>query len=122
MRGGRPPWQGRSKNDAAEGDEDYSEEDDEDEEGDQHSENATALAAEEDEFTSQIREIYDQAGDDQELRDELLEGAVFAAAQQGQRSFKQARELLRQKKTGRKFFGGQFGQRKGGQPAKGAGK
>ena len=35
----------------------------------------------------------------------MLESAVFAAAQHGQRSFKQARELLRQKKTNRKFFG-----------------
>ena len=41
----------------------------------------------------------------EELKQELLEGGVFAAAQHGQRSFKQARELLRQKKTIRKFFG-----------------
>ena len=104
-------WQHRHKGFAAEGEEDFQEEEDEPyddglEELLQDASSQSVLAAAEDEDVGiTLQEIVDQAGDDDELRQELLEGAVFAAAQHGQRSFKQARELLRQKKTNRKFFG-----------------
>jgi hypothetical protein len=55
-------------------------------------------------FMATMQSIDDEADGDNELRQELLEAAVFAAHAQGQRSFKQARELLRKKKTDRNFY------------------
>ncbi|CAK0860668.1 unnamed protein product [Prorocentrum cordatum] len=71
----------------------------------QHRQKNYLAEGDDDDIGATLQEIVDQAGDDEELKMEMLEGAVYAAAQHGQRSFMQARELIRQKKTNRKFFG-----------------
>lgn len=41
---------------------------------------------------------------DEDLREELLDGAIFATMADGQRNYRQARDLLRMKKTARQYF------------------
>ncbi|CAK0853222.1 unnamed protein product [Prorocentrum cordatum] len=100
MKPTRQRRQHRQRTYAAEGNDDSESEDEDLDDGGLNElfpDTASApAAADDDEIGDQLQEICDQAGDGEELRQELLEGAVFAAAQTGAREASaRARALAR---------------------------